>query len=219
MKALIGGGRVVYFLARAFLAKGHGVTIVNRNRDECVNLARRLSATVVCGEGSDPHVLAEAWADTAEVVLAVTPNDEDNLAICQLCLVCFGVPRALALVNDPDNEEVFRKLGITAFSAVRVLSTLIEERTALEDITNLIPAAEGQVNVTEVLLDEEAPVIGTPLQDVALPPDSLIACIVRSGRALVPRGATELRLGDRVMLISLTSNHGEALRALTGHKV
>jgi trk system potassium uptake protein TrkA len=75
------------------------------------------------------------------------------------------------------------------------------------------------VNVTEVLLDADSPVVGMALRSVALPPDSLVACVMRSGRAMVPRGGTELRTGDRVMLISLPSNHGEALKALTGHKV
>jgi trk system potassium uptake protein TrkA len=220
MKALIvGGGKITYFLARTFLGKGYNVTVINRDRQECVRLGRRLKATIVCAEGSDPQALSEAGAGTADAVLAVTPNDEDNLAICQLSVLQFSVPRTLALVNDPDNEEVFRKLGISAFSAVRMLSHLIEQQTALEEITNVIPAGGGQVNVTEVILDADSPVVGKPLHSVALPSDSLVACVVRSGRAMVPRGATQLREGDRVMLISLPSNHGEALKALTGHKV
>ena len=113
MKVLIvGGGKTLYFLCRNFTAKGYEVVIINRNRGECVQLARQLSAMVVCGDGSDARILKEAGAMGADVVLAITPNDEDNLVICQLASIQFGVPRAIALANDPDNAEIFEKLGV-----------------------------------------------------------------------------------------------------------
>jgi len=83
MKVLIvGGGKTLYFLCRNFTAKGYEVVIINRDRGECVQLARQLSATVVCGDGSDPAILKEAGAMGADAVLAITPNDHDNLVIC-----------------------------------------------------------------------------------------------------------------------------------------
>lgn len=217
MKVLIvGGGAPVYFLCRVFLAKGHEVTVINRDPHECVQMARRLKATVVHGDGSDQRILEEAGAHGADAVLAITPNDQDNLAICQLAVLQYEVPRAVALVNDPDNEEVFRKLGVAAFSTTRIIASLIEQRTALDEITNLIPAAEGKVNITEVRLPADSPVAGRSLQDLALPAHSLIAVILRSGEALVPRGDTQLQVGDRIVLITLPVNHGQALKAITG---
>jgi trk system potassium uptake protein TrkA len=150
-------------------------------------------------------------------VLSVTPNDQDNLVICQLADIRFHVPRTLALVNDPDNEEVFRQLGITAaFSTTRILSNLIEQRASFEDIINLIPVGEGKVNVTEVVLGESSPVVGRPLIDIALPENSLIATIMRNGQPIVPRGATVLQVGDRLIVMTLPENHGQVLRLLTG---
>ncbi|OHB64550.1 MAG: potassium transporter TrkA [Planctomycetes bacterium RBG_13_62_9] len=214
---IVGGGKLVYFLCRTFLSKGYRVTIVNRNRGECVWLARRLKATVVYGEGSDPHVLEEAQADGVDAVLAVTPNDEDNLMVCQLASLQFGVPHTLALVNDPDNEEVFRKLGVTAaFSTTGLLSSLIEQKAAFEDITSLISVAGGKVNVTEIVLREGAPVIGLALADLGLPPDSLIASILRDERPIIPRGVTTLRAQDRLIVVTLPENHGRVLKMLTG---
>ena len=213
---IVGGGKPVYFLCRTFLAKGHQVTLINRDHGECVQMARRLKVTVVCGDGSDPGILEEAGVLGADAVLAVTHNDQDNLAACQLAAIQYGVPRALALVNDPDNEKVFRKLGVTAFSTARTIASLIEQRTDLDEIINLIPVGEGKVNITEVRLQPDAPVIGKTLRDLSLPPDSLIAVVLRDADAIVPRGDTELRAGDRLVVITLPANHGPVLRAITG---
>ena len=217
MKVLIvGGGKLGYFLCRTFLAKGYEVTIIDKDRDECTQLARRTNATVVEGEGSDPKILAEAGEHGADAVLAVTPNDQDNLVICQLARLYLGVERTIALVHDPDNERAFRELGVAAVSTTRVLTNLIEQRAGFEEITNLIPISEGRVNVTEVMLKPTSPVLGQPLRDISLPADSLLAAIVRADQTVVPRGDTVLLADDRLIVITTPENHGTVLRALSG---
>jgi trk system potassium uptake protein TrkA len=219
MKALIvGGGKTLYFLCRSFAAKGHEVVVINRDRGECVELARQVTATVVCGDGSDPKILMEAGAMRADVVLAVTPNDQDNLVICQLASLQYGVPRTLALANDPENAEVFEKLGVPAFSTTHIIGSLIEQRASLEQITNLIPVGEGRVNVTEIVLNPESPQAGKHLKDIDLPENALVAVVIRDNRPVVPRGANQLLAGDRVVLITLPENHGAVLKAFTGEQ-
>lgn len=218
MKILIvGGGKLVYFLSRTFLSKGYAVAIVNRNMEECVRLSRRLNATIIHGDGSDPRILEEARADQADAVLAATPDDADNLVICQLASLRFHVPRTLTLVNDPEHEEVFQKLGITtALSATRILSSLIEQQTSFEEITNLLPLSEGKVNMTEILLQETSPVVGKSLREVALPENALIAYLMRSDQPVVPRGSTVLQSNDKLILISLPDNYSQVLKTITG---
>jgi trk system potassium uptake protein TrkA len=219
MKILIaGGGKTPYFLCRSFTTKGYEVILINENREECIQLARQLSATVVCGDASDPKILKEAGAMGADAVLAITPKDQDNLVICQLASIQFGVSRAIALANDPDNAEVFEKLGVSAFSTTRIVSSLIEERASLDQITNLLPVGEGRVNVTEIILDANSPVAGKLLKDVDLPENALVAVVIRDGRPIVPRGGNHLLAGDRVVLITLPENHGPVLKAFTGEK-
>lgn len=214
---IVGGGKVVYFLCRSFFSKGYQVTLINRDPEECIRLARCLKATVVYGDGSDPQILEEAGADTANAVLAVTPNDQDNLVICQMADLRFRVPRTLALVNDPDNEEVFAELGIPAtFSMTHILSSLIEQRASFEEITNLIPVLEGKVSITEVVLKQTSPVVGQALLDIALPENSLVACLLRGDQAIVPRGTTTLQTGDRLIIMTLPENHSQVLKTLTG---
>jgi trk system potassium uptake protein len=220
MKVLIiGGGKTLYFLSRNFASRGYQVVIVNRNREKCVQLARELTATVVCGDGSDAGILLEAGAMGADAVLAITPNDQDNLVICQLAALKYGVPRTVALANDPDNAEVFEKLGVSGFSTTHIVGNLIEQRASLEQITNLLPVGEGRVNVTEIVLDDDSPVVGKFLKDIDLPENALVAVVIRDNRPIVPRGANDLLAGDRVVLITLPENHGPVLKALTGERI
>ncbi len=213
---VVGGDRLVYFVSRSLTNRGYAVTIINRDREECTRLARTLDATVVYGDGSMPHVLEEAGAWDADVVLAITPNDEDNLVICQVASVHFEVPRALALVNDPDHEETFRGLGVMAVSPTQILTRLLEQRMTFEDIEQFIPIAEGNINVTEIALDEDSPAVGMNLQDIPLPEGALIAAILRRGRPIIPGGATVMRDRDRLIVITLPDNHEEALKVLVG---
>ncbi|HOX37574.1 MAG TPA: TrkA family potassium uptake protein [Candidatus Brocadiia bacterium] len=217
MKTIItGGGKAVYFLCRAFLSKGWEVAVVNPDQEECEQMARKLRALVIKGDGSDPAILEDAGARGADAVVAATPDDATNLAVCQLAKIEFDVPRALAMVGDPDNEEIFRMLGITVFCATSVMASMIEQRAALEEITNLMPLAEGKVNITEMALSPDSPAVGRTLRDLALPPNSLIAVVMRDGKAIVPRGDTCLQASDRVILITLPDNHGPVIKIMTG---
>jgi trk system potassium uptake protein TrkA len=213
---IVGGGKPLFFLCRNFTAKGYRVTIINRDKGECVLLSRQLTATVLCGDGSDPEILKEAGTMGADAVLAVTPNDQDNLVICQLAALKFGVPKAIALANDPDNAETFERLGVSAFSTTRIVGSLIEQRASMEQILNLLPVGEGRVNVTEIVLEAGSPVVGKQLKDIDLPQNALIAVVIRDNRPMVPGGENDLLAGDRIVLITLPENHGPALKVLTG---
>jgi K+ transport systems, NAD-binding component len=220
MKVLIvGSGKTLYFLSRNFSARGYQVVIINRNPEECIQLSRQLTATVVCGDGSDADILKDAGAMGADAVLAITPNDQDNLVICQLASRKFSVPRTMALANDPDNAEVFEKLGVSGFSTTHIVGSLIEQRASLEQITNLLPVGEGRVNVTEIVLTEDSPVVGKLLKDIDLPENALVAVVIRDKKPIIPRGATVMLAGDRVVLITLPENHGPVLKAFTGERL
>lgn len=212
---IVGGGKLVYFLTRVLLAKGAHVSIINADKEECTHLARALKATVVHGNGSDPSVLEESGAGVVDVIIAVTPNDQDNLVVCQIATLRFGVKRTLALVNDPDNEDVFKKLGVSAFSTTKIITGLIEQKAGFEEISNLIPVGEGKVTLAEIVLDETAPVIGKSLREIHMPPQSLIGYVVREGQPIVPRGDTILYAGDRIIVIAMPEQYGQVLNSLT----
>ena len=218
MKAIIvGTGKQLYFMAREFISKGHSVVVICRDPDDAQWIVRRLKATVLHGDGSVPSVLEDAGAREAEVVIAATPHDPDNLMICQVAERRFGVPITLALVSDPDNQEVFPKLGVkNVASLTQMVSQLIEHRTAAEEISNLAIMGEGAVNVTELVLPEDSPVVGKPLASAGLPRDTLVASVVRDATAIIPRGDTVLAAGDRIVLVTLPTSYGQAVKYLTG---
>lgn len=216
---LVGGGETIemlYFLARDFCRKDR-VTIVTPNLAEAQMLSRRVKATVIAGDGSDPRTLEEAGARRADVVISLLPADPDNLVTCQVASRLYGVPRTIALVNDPDNEPVFRQLGITeVFNATRVLGSLIEGQTLYDEITHLFPADEGRRYVTEIVLNSHSPSIGRRLADLELPRESLVACVIRERDILVPGGDLQLQAADRLILITLPDYHDAAMKVLAG---
>lgn len=212
---LIGGSKLAYFLAKQFASKNYYTTIINADLEEAKTLSRTLKATVIHGEGSDPATLSEAGALQADVVLSLTTHDEDNLIACQIAQKEYGVPRTIALVNDPENQEMFEKLGITiAFSATQIIASLIEQQTATGDIQNLLPIAEGKVNVSEIALEADNPIVGLTINDVMLPNGTLIACILRQGEVIVPNGENSLKALDRLVVIGQPESYGQLMRLL-----
>ena len=216
---LVGTGKQAYFLCRDLISKGHCVVAISDDREDASWLARRLKATVVYGRGSDPGLLEDAGVREADAVVAATGRDMENLVICQLAERRFQVPLTLALVTDPDNREVFPALGVrNVVSVTPLISRAVEQRTVADEIRDLAVMAEGRVNVTEILLPAESPVLGKTLAELDLPRESLIASLVRKSAAIIPRGDTALCAGDRVLLVTLPASHGRAVKYLTGEE-
>jgi trk system potassium uptake protein TrkA len=214
---IVGSGEEVYHLAKSLEAGGEHVTVICDDDESCARLARRLKATVIRGDGSVPRVLEEAGVGDAHMVLALTPQDAANLVICQLAMLRHGVPRALALANDPDSEDVFGALGVaTALAPSKILTAVIQSRAQLDAVRNVYPALGGKLNLTEVTLAAEAPAAGRAVQDLDLPPGALIGALFRGESALVVRGRTVLEAGDRLLLLSTPQEHSAAVRTLVG---
>lgn len=220
MKILIvGTGKQAYYLSREILAKGHSVVVVSEEVNDAHWLARRLKATVVCGSGSDPALLEDAGVHDVDAVVAASARDPDNLVTCQIAQRRFQVPMTVALVQDPDNREVFPALGVAnVVSITPLVSRAVEQRTVADEVRDLAVMAEGQVNVTELVLPDESPVLGVQLSDMDLPRDALIASVVRDSKAMIPRGDTQLCRGDQIVLVTLPSSHGQAVKYLTGEQ-
>lgn len=218
---VVGAGKMLYFLAKQFSQADQHVTVITNQLTEATNLSRHLEGIVViAGDGSDPKVLNDAQAYRADVLLSLTPFDQNNLVACQIADKMFGVPKTIALVNDPDNTELFRRLGVTvAFSATRIIANLIEQQTGFQEITNLIPVANGLVTITETKLPPDSPVIGKSLTEIPLPANALISCIIRGDKeVIIPRGQTKLMAYDKVLILTQPENASKALTILTGQE-
>lgn len=209
---IVGGGKVGFFLARALLAAGHEVLVLEQHEERYQALAEELGEMVMLGDGSEVRTLEHAGASRADVVVAVTGADEDNLVICQLAKKKFNVRRVIARINNPKNEEIFKLLGIDeTVSATHVLQALIEQELHAEEIHPLSLLRRGELEIVAIHIAAGAPCVGRPVRDLDLPSGCLLAVLLREGKASVIRGDLEILPGDTVIAVT-GPDQADALR-------
>ncbi|ACB83853.1 potassium channel family protein [Natranaerobius thermophilus] len=214
---LVGGGNKVHYLAKTFISQGHELTLINNEKEYCRDLAKRFDVNIVYGDGTKPNILEDAEVLTADLVMAVTPKDPDNLVICQLANKVYEVDKTFAIVNDPDNIEIFKKLGVdTVISTADIITSLIKQKISVEDISNIFSLEEGKVTVMEVKISSNFPVTGQKLQDIPLPRQSIIGCIIRNSESIVPSGDTAIEVGDKLLILSLPEVQSKVLQTIRG---
>jgi trk system potassium uptake protein len=209
-----GGGKVGFFLARELIDHEHEVLLIENNAERAESIANELGNVVLRGNADEASTLAEAGAERADVVIAVTGDDEDNLVICQVAKRRFGTRRTIARINDPRNERIFRILGIDAtVNATQVMLSVLEQEIPQSNLVPLLRLRNTDVEVVEAIVDTRSPLAGHQLREVDLPPESTIAVVIRNDSAFFPNGTTVLEAGDEV--VALTRNiHEPMLRSL-----
>lgn len=214
---IVGAGKVGYFLAKRLCVSKHTVSIVDKDKSICEEIAKELEVLAVNGDGCDPRILEEAGIERANVVAAVTGDDEDNLIICQLAKERFGIQRTVGRVNNPDNEHTFAELGIDVpVDSTKIIAKIIEEEVSFSDFVNLMSFKRGKLAIVRVDLPGDSPVINQEIKDVQLPPDSVLVSIVRGEEVIVPKGDTILKTGDDVIAITAIGNEPQLLNVLVG---
>lgn len=214
---IVGAGKVGFFLAKRLCLNNHTVSIVEKDKVVCEEAARELEAVVINGDGCDPRILEEAGASRANVLAAVTGDDEDNLIICQLSKEKFGIQRTVGRVNNPDNEHTFSELGIDVpVDATKIIAKIIEEEVSFSDFVNLMSFKRGKLAIVRVDLPQDSPVINKQIHEIRLPPDSVLVSIVRGEEVIVPKGNTVLLPGDDIIAITGVGNEPQLLDLLVG---
>ncbi len=214
---LIGGHTKTKFLAASLIAQGYHITVVNDNRDECVEMAEIDGLNVYNGDGTKPYVLDEAGADSCKIAIALTPKDEDNLVACQICKRNFGVQKTVSLVSDPEKTEFFHQMGVdSVVCAISAVTNIIQQQAFVDDLVNIIPVGLGKVQILEVHIPGDAGISGKKLWEINLPKEVVIGCILRGDSALIPRGDTRINAGDTLVLIARNGQEQAAIRVLTG---
>ncbi len=214
---VIGVGKVGYFLAKRLYLGKHSISVVDKDKITCEEIAKELEILVINGDGCDPNILEEAGVKRADVLAAVTGSDEDNLIICQLAKEKFKVRRTLARVNNPDNERTFSELGVDVpVDSTKIIAKIIEEEVSFSDFINLMSFKRGKLTIIRVDLPSDSPVINKEIKDVQLPPDSVLVSIVRGEEVIVPKGNTMLKPGDDIIALTLVGNESQLLNLLLG---
>lgn len=214
---LVGGHQKANFLTRSLKKRGHQVTIINGDYEWCQFLSNTHDVVAVHGDGSKPFILADAGADEMDTVIALGNKDASNLLVCELAKKQFHVSRTIAIVNDPKNVEIFKKLGVSkCISATQMIADIIEHETVQDAICGYSALEGGKILFCEMVLDGSAVAIGERLSDLALPKDSTIACIVRNGYSIIPNGDTVLLKSDKLILLVSAEHMDEASAVLLG---
>ncbi len=200
---IVGGGKVGFFLAKELLEAGYEVLVIEKLERRYELVAEELGEMVVMGDGCEVRTLERAGTARADVVAAVTGDDEDNLVICQLAKTKFNVRRTIARVNNPKNQEVFKLLGIDeTVSATRVLLSLIEEELPTDELIPLSLLRHGELEMVEIHVSAGAPAVGKAVRQLNLPAGCLLAVLLREGQASVVLGDTKIQAQDTLIAIT-----------------
>jgi trk system potassium uptake protein TrkA len=199
---IVGGGDVGLSLTRLLQEEGHEVLLVEKDPTCFAKLSEDLGESVVLGDGAELGTLLDMGANRADVLVSVTGTDQDNLVICQLAKLIYLIPRTIAKVNDPRNEELFSSAGVDAtVSSTRIIASLIEEKIDAGMTIPILAFKEGGVEIFKSELSKESSLINRKISKLKLPDECNIIAILRGSNVIIPRGDTVFRAGDEVFVL------------------
>jgi trk system potassium uptake protein TrkA len=199
---IVGGGKVGWNLARELIDKGEEITLIESDRRRYLVIEQELEHAVQYGDATELWVLERAGIQRADLVIAVTGDDEDNMLVCQVAKEKYLVERIIARVNNPRNLQHFKLLGIQpAVSATDLILRLIEHEVPRYGLVHLLALEEERLEIIELEVAGGAPAAGQKVADVELPEGALIISVLRNGGGFVPKADTIIEAGDEVLLV------------------
>lgn len=209
-----GGGKVGFYLTQNLLAEEHEVLLIERNPRRVTEINDVLGMVAIAGDAAETATLVAAGAPRADVVVAVTGEDEDNLVICQVARAKFHVARTIARVNNPKNENLFRMLGVdVTVSQTDYILNLIEQAIPQRSFVHLLNLWREDLAIVDAKVSETSAVAHRALAEIELPENTAITAIARGSSLIVPTPATELLPGDDIIAIAHQAQE-DALRRL-----
>jgi trk system potassium uptake protein TrkA len=211
---VVGGGRLGYYLLKALLNEGHEVLVLEKDARICRNITEELGSVCYRGDGCEAATLGEVGTGRADMLIAVTGDDEDNLVSCQVAKHKYNVPRTIARIRNPRNAVLFKKLGIdVTVSTTDVIIEAIEREVPTHPLTHLLTIEEKGLVIVDVKISPESTTVGKAVRELSLPKESKLALIIpQEGSAYVPAASTVLQAGDQIIALTSPASE-EALRA------
>src|SRR6476659_2286642 len=216
---IVGAGKVGWNLARELLDKGHEVTLIENNRDRYVTVEQELEHKVQYGDASELWVLERAGVSRADLVIAVTGDDEDNMLICQVAKEKYMVDQIIARVNNPRNKQWFELLEIRpVVSATDLILRLIEHEVPKYGLVHLLDLPQERLEIIEIEIQEGSFADGKEVQALGLPDGSLVIAILRDGTGFVPLADSVVEAGDELLLVLDTGLEEKITQRLAGSR-
>lgn len=201
---IVGGGKVGYYLAKTLAQLKYKITVLETNRDLCMNIVNAtsdLGVNVINGDGTNMNFLKDADIESADVLIAVTGRDQDNLIVCQIAKKEFNTKKTIARVNNPKNIKIFEKLGVDfAISSTATIVDIIEREVFISDLKSVMTI--GNLIVNEIKLKPGFHSINKQVKDLELPKDCILISIIRDSNVMIPNGSSVLMPGDEIIAVS-----------------
>ncbi len=217
---IVGGGRVGYYLTKTLLDEGHEVLIIEKNATYCETINNELGTICIQGDGCETATLGEVGTERADMLVAVTGEDQDNLVACQIAKHKYNVPRTVARIRNPQNEVLFKTLGIdVTVSSTNVILEYIQEDVPTHPLTHLMAIEDSGEEIVEIKIPPGAETIGQSLRQLDIPGGSKLVLVISTGKKnRIPTKNTVFKEGDRIIAIT-TQEEEEILRTtLTGEE-
>ncbi len=216
--AIAGAGNVGRSIARELLSHDHEVLLIERE-SRAMKVDSVPEAEWLLADACELETLVQARLQTCQVVVASTGDDKVNLVVSLLAKTEFGVDRVVARVNHPKNEWLFNESwGVdVSVSSPRLLAAVVEEAVSIGDLVRLLTFRQGEANLVELTLADDAPLVGELVGAVPWPPDSALVAILRDGHVIVPTTDAALEGGDELLLVATTEVERELDALLGGH--
>jgi trk system potassium uptake protein TrkA len=210
---VVGGGKVGYYLAKELIEAGHELVILEKNAGRARQIADELGSIVLNRDGCEGKYLAEAGANRAAIICAVTGDDDDNLVVCQMAKHHFDVPRTIARVNNPRNEDLFHHLGVDEIiSPTRMALASIEQDIPVHELLHLAQLKGGEMELVEAQIAEGSPALGRKPEDINLPEGSSLFLVLRGNSVQPVRPDTVFQAGDKVLAVAKGETGEDVLR-------
>jgi trk system potassium uptake protein TrkA len=215
---VVGGGRLGYYLLKALLNEGHEVLVLEKDARICKTITDELGSVCFRGDGCEAATLAEVGTGRADMLVAVTGDDEDNLVSCQVAKHKHNVPRTIARIRNPKNAALFKKLGVdVTVSTTDLIIEAIEREVPTHPVTELLTIDEKGLVIVDVKITADSKTVGKTVKDLALPRESKLALIIPSeGSAQVPANNTVLKAGDQIIAVTPPEFKDALQAALSG---
>jgi trk system potassium uptake protein TrkA len=214
---VVGGGKVGYYLAKELLQAGHELVILEKSGARAGQIRDELGSIVLNRDGCEGKHLAEAGANRATIVVAVTGDDEDNLVVCQMAKHHFDVPRTIARVNNPKNEDLFRHLGVDEIiSPTRMVLASIEQDIPVHELLHLAQLKGGELELVEAQISTGSPAAGKRAGDIPLAEGCSLFLLLRGNGVQAIRPDTVFEPGDKVLAVARSEGENALRRELIG---
>ena len=215
---VVGSGRTGYYLLKGLLSEGHEVLLLEKNATICENITEEMGSVCFRGDGCEVATLTEVGTGRADMLVAVTGDDEDNLVACQVAKHKFNVPRTIARVRNPQNETLFRKLGVDVIvNSTNLLLEAIEEEVPTHPLTHLLTLRNEEFEIVHVRITPEATTIGKTVRELPIPKESKLALIIPTKRKpRIPTLNSVIREGDHIIALTPPASEDALRTALRG---